>query len=927
MGSSAALYRRLVWQARPYWLHLAGVLGLGLLASPLALLNPVPIKIVVDSVLGGRPLPAFLQPLFPAAGQSPGMILLFAIALLVGVATIGQAQVLGCTLLNSWVGERLVLEFRGRLVEHVQRLSVSYHDSRGTADALHRIQQDAPAIQYVTVEGVIPALAATVTLVTMLAVTARLDWQLALVALAISPALFFLSRFYRPRMRSQSRHAKRLESSAAAIVQEMLGALRVVKAFGQERREIERFLRRSREGMAARIGLALLQGRYGLFAGLTTALGSAAVLVIGVRHVRAGALTLGQLLLVIGYVGQLYEPLKTIGRKASGLQSYLAGAERAFALLDEPPDVPERPHARPLARAAGTVTFRHVRFAYDGQHPVLRDVTFEVEAGTRVAIVGATGTGKTTLVSLLTRFYDPTAGAILLDGVDLRDYRLADLRSQFAIVLQEPVLFSTSIAENIAYGRPRASEPDIVRAAEAAGAHDFIVRLPRGYATPVGERGMQLSGGERQRVALARAFLKDAPLLILDEPTSAVDVKTEAAILEAMDRLMRGRTAFLITHRRTALATCDVQLQLQRGHLAETTPPLARPAPPSRQSKDDRITSLMAETLEEGLSRLRGRPLRIRALRREFSSSSSSFRTERLRVSLDGEKPLRVFFKDLNPDHQMEKARTVRESDLEHGRRELQMYQSLLSPERFGTLHLYASRWEPDHRRFWIFLEDGGRTLLRNTLHLPHWTAAARWAARFHAATRDLPEAQTSFLPRYDREHYRRCVDRVEKILPNLDTRERELVGRGLDCYAERIAWLDALPRSVIHGQFFGQNVMLRSGSTARRVVVIDWETAVLGPGTFDLVSLTSGKWTVEQRNAMWSAYFEQYRAETGQPMGWEDFRRQLAGVALYQCLEWLAWWGHHRGLSRHFANFMRELGTVLDEHFSSGMTVTRGVA
>ena len=590
--------------------------------------------------------------------------------------------------------------------------------------------------------------------------------------------------------------------------------------------------------------------------------------------------------------------------------------------------VPPRNNVYPsgLARAAGTVTFRHVRFAYDGQHPVLRDVTFEVEAGTRVAIAGATGAGKTTLLSLLTRFYDPTAGAILLDGVDLRDYRLADLRKQFAIVLQEPVLFSSSIAENIAYGRPAASDLDIARAAEAAGAHDFIVRLPRGYATPVGERGMQLSGGERQRVALARAFLKDAPLLILDEPTSAVDVKTEAAILEAMDRLMRGRTAFLITHRRTALATCDVQLQLQRGHLAETTPPLARPAPPSRQSKDDRITSLMAETLEEGLSRLRGRPLRIRALRREFSSSSSSFRTERLRVSLDGEKPLRVFFKDLNPDHQMEKARTVRESDLEHGRRELQMYQSLLSPERFGTLHLYASRWEPDHRRFWIFLEDGGRTLLRNTLHLPHWTAAARWAARFHAATRDLPEAQTSFLPRYDREHYRRCVDRVEKILPNLDTRERELVGRGLDCYAERIAWLDALPRSVIHGQFFGQNVMLRSGSTTRRIVAIDWETAALGPGTFDLVSLTSGKWTAAQRHAMWATYFEQYQAETGQRMGWEDFRRQLAGVALYQSLEWLAWWGHHRSLSRHFANFMRELGTVLDEHFAPGVTATKGV-
>ena len=348
--------------------------------------------------------------------------------------------------------------------------------------------------------------------------------------------------------------------------------------------------------------------------------------------------------------------------------------------------------------------------------------------------------------------------------------------------------------------------------------------------------------------------------------------------------------------------------------------------PLSRQSSDDRITSLMAETLEEGLSRLRGRPVRIRAMRREFSSSSSSFRTERLRVSLDGDEPLRVFFKDLNPDHQMEKARTVREFDLEHGRRELRMYLSLLSPEHFGTLHLYAFRWEPDHGRFWIFLEDAGRTVLHNTLDLPHWTATARWAARFHAATRDLPEAQTSFLPRYDRPHYRGCVERVEKILPSLDAPERELVGRGLDCYVERIAWLEALPRSVIHGQFFGKNVMLREGSTARRIVVIDWETAALGPSTFDLVSLTSGKWTAAQRHAMWTAYFEQYQAETGQRMGWEDFRRQLAGVALYQSLEWLAWWGHHRSLSRHFANFKRELGTVLDEHFAPGIKATTGV-
>ena len=575
MRGDVVLYRRLLQETRPYWLHLAGLFGLGLLASPVALLTPVPLKIAVDSVLGGHPLPVFLQPFFPeTAAQSPTAILLFAIGLLVAVAALGQLQGLASTLLQAYVGERLVLDFRARLVNQVQRLSVSYHDSRGTADSLYRIQHDVPAIQNL-VDGVIPSVSAAITLAMMIAVTVLLDWQLALVALAISPPLFFLSGVYRPRMRSQWRHAKKLESSALAAVQETLGALRLVKAFRQEARETDRFLRRSREGMAARLGLALLQGRYGLYVGLTMAFGTAAVLLIGVRHVRTGALTLGQLLLVMGYLAQLYQPLKTISRKAASLQSYLASAERAFALLDERPDVPERLHARPLVRAAGAVEFQHVFFAYNSDRQVLHDVSFAVPAGARVAIVGTTGAGKTTLVGLLTRFYDPTAGAVLLDGMDLRDYRLADLRDQFAIVLQEPVLFSTSIGENIAYGRPGASDLDIVRAAKAAGAHDFIGSLPRGYATPVGERGIQLSGGERQRVALARAFLKDAPLLILDEPTSSVDVKTEAVILEAMDRLMQGRTAFLITHRLSALATCDARLQLEQGRLVETAPTLA----------------------------------------------------------------------------------------------------------------------------------------------------------------------------------------------------------------------------------------------------------------------------------------------------------------------------------------------------------------
>jgi ATP-binding cassette subfamily B protein len=311
--------------------------------------------------------------------------------------------------------------------------------------------------------------------------------------------------------------------------------------------------------------VVLLQMKFDLSISLLIAVMSAVTLSLGILHVRAGSLTLGNLLLVIGYLAQLYGPLRTMSRKTSQLQSSLAGAERALAVLDELPEVAERKTTHPLVRATGVVEFRGVSFGYTADAPVFRDVSFRVPAGASVGIAGPTGAGKTTLLSLLTRFYDPDAGEILLDGIDLRDLALKDLRNQFAIVQQDAVLFSASIADNILYARPDATQAEVETAARAANAHDFIALLPEGYGTVVGERGMRLSGGERQRIALARAFLKDAPVLLLDEPTSSVDVHTEAVIMEALARLMARRTTFLIAHRLSTLEHCDIRLTVEQG--------------------------------------------------------------------------------------------------------------------------------------------------------------------------------------------------------------------------------------------------------------------------------------------------------------------------------------------------------------------------
>ncbi len=568
--SDLALYGRLLRQARPYWLHMAGIVLLSLLSTPFVLLTPLPLKIAVDNVISNHPMPDFLTAIFPAlAASSKEKVLILAVVLMLAVTLLHNLQQVGGWLMYTYTGEKLVMAFRSRLFSQAELLSLAYHDTKGTADSVYRIQSDAPSIRYVLIDGAVPFAAAGLTLASTAYVTARISLALALVAVAISPVLFLITQVYRQRLRSQWGDVKRLEASALSVAQEALGALRVVKAFGQERREEERFVRYSREGVRARLRATVGEGSFTLLVGFTIALGTSVVLYVGVRQVQSQAITLGELLLVMGYLSQLYIPLRTISDNVANLQSHLASVARAFALLEEAPEVAERPNARPIARTTGAVAFQNVSFTYDEVRPVLRNVSFAIKPGSRVGISGATGAGKTTLVSLLARFYDPADGQILIDGVDSRDYRLADLRHQFAIVLQEPILFSTSIAENIAYARPNATYEDIVTAAKAANIHEFIISLQRGYDTPVSERGVNLSGGERQRISLARAFLKDAPIVILDEPTSSVDMETEAAIMDAMERLVQGRTTFIITHRPSLLKDCDVLLRVENGLLSD----------------------------------------------------------------------------------------------------------------------------------------------------------------------------------------------------------------------------------------------------------------------------------------------------------------------------------------------------------------------
>lgn len=547
--------------ARRFWPQLLLLLVLELIGAGLAVLAPIPLQTALDVLLQKRAAPAWLAPFSGSALSA-----LCAGSLLLTI--LSQGQGLASSLLSTALGQRLIRDLRARLFAAAQRLSLSRHIERGTTDALYRIQSDAQAVEWFLLDGALPVLTALTTLSLMLTALFRLDFALGVLGVALAPPLLLTARATRPGLKAAAREAKQKESEALGIVQATLGALTSVKAFGIEDEQTRRFAEASERAVKVRLRIALLDGLFGLGVQTLTALGTAAALYVGVAAAQGGRLSVGQVLLGLHYLNQVYSPLKTLGKKWASLQTQLAGLERATSLLTEAPEVPESADPVGLPQPVrGGLAFSGITFGYDPRRPVLEGVTLTVAPGERLGIVGETGSGKSTLLSLLMRLYPPVEGTIALDGIPITDLRLAELRAQLAVVFQETVLLPGTLAENIAIGKPGASQEEIEAAAQAAQLHPAIARFPDGYATRVGERGAALSGGERQRVGLARAFLRDAPILLLDEPTSALDATTEQEVLSAMERLMEGRTVLLVTHRESALRGMNRVLELRERQL------------------------------------------------------------------------------------------------------------------------------------------------------------------------------------------------------------------------------------------------------------------------------------------------------------------------------------------------------------------------
>jgi ATP-binding cassette subfamily B protein len=558
------MLRKLLPYLRPYRGRVAWALAQVFLITGFELLKPWPLQVVIDHVLGGKPLP------IAGLEAAPPSRLLVLACLGIVVVHLGSGAL---TLLHNYttigVGQNMVNDLRGALYRHLQRLSLAFHGRQRVGDLLYRVTADSFAVQTMVMNGALPILSAMILLAGMLVILFPLDPTLTLLALTVVPVLFALITGFNRKIVDVATEVRTTESRVYSLVQWAMSSIKVVQAFTKEDDEHRRFMGASRQSLRANLLLYSWQTLYSGAVNGVIAGGTGLVVYAGARAVMSGALTVGQLIVFISYLAQLYAPINQITQSWGLIAGARVGARRVFEVLDTEPDLADGIRSFPAHGARGEVAWRAVSFRYRPDTPVLSGIDIAVPAGAKIAIVGPTGAGKSTLLGLLPRFYDPTAGAIEIDGIDLRQYALKSLRRQIALVLQPPLIFPLSVRDNIAYGRPGAGDAAIARAARLARIDDMIAALPAGYDTVIGESGVSLSEGEKQRVTIARALLRDAPILILDEPTSALDVATEALVMAGIERLMEGRTTFVIAHRLSTVRHCDRIIVLHGGEIVE----------------------------------------------------------------------------------------------------------------------------------------------------------------------------------------------------------------------------------------------------------------------------------------------------------------------------------------------------------------------
>lgn len=558
-------FRRLL---RPHWKLLAVAFGAMLVESAASLAEPWPLKVIFDHVLGSKPPPGWLSAWLGAGTDRLTLLDAAALAVIV-IAVLGAVSSFGQKYLSTTVAMRLGYDLRQMVYRHVQGLSLSFYEQRRTGDMVVRLTSDIDAAESFISSAVLGILFDLITLVGMVAVMFYLDWRFSLIGLSVTPILFVVVYRFTRRIKKATRAVKQQESTLASVVQESISSIRVVKAFAAEHVEEARLDRESRENVALSLQARSVKARLSPLVEVLVAIGTCLVLWFGVRLVLSGSLTSGALLVFVLYLGKMYKPMKDLSKMTDTWSKASIGLERIGELLGIESQVRDAPDARPAPPFRGRIEFDHVWFGYASGPPVLEDLSLVVEPGQRAALVGLTGSGKSTLIGLIPRLYDVQAGHVTIDGQDVRGYALDSLRSQVSVVLQEAVLFHTSVAENIAYGKPGAGREEIVRAARLANADEFIARLPHGYDTVVGERGETLSAGQRQRIAIARAVIRDAPILLLDEPSASLDAESEELIFQGLRRLMEGRTSITIAHRLATVRRADVIFVLHEGAIAE----------------------------------------------------------------------------------------------------------------------------------------------------------------------------------------------------------------------------------------------------------------------------------------------------------------------------------------------------------------------